>query len=211
MRESRFLLLFLFLFVAFGTLVYAIKLGYLTSFDEKIIAFANRIQTGKLTSFFKVITTIGSWRQVVIILSFVLLILFWKKQSFFALFLVLVNSLSPFLNTFLKNMFHRPRPIENPYILYDSFSFPSGHATSSIVLFSTLCFLMYHLHSNKFKPFAFFSIIMVGLIGFSRVYLGVHYPTDIIGGYLIGSMWLMLSIFIFNNFGKFILFLRRLF
>lgn len=209
MYKKRFLFLFILLFVTFGALVYAIKFGYLISFDEIIIAFANNIRSEKLTIFLKLITNIGSWQQVAVIVFCALVYLVYKKQSNFALFLTLVNSLSPSLNTILKNIFHRPRPTVNPYIIYHSFGFPSGHATSAIVMFSTLCFLMYHLHFRVFKPFILFSIIMVGAIGFSRIYLGVHYPSDILGGYLIGSMWLMFSIFILNNFGRFILILRK--
>jgi undecaprenyl-diphosphatase len=211
MRASRFLYLFIFLFIAFGLLGYDVKVDYLASFDKNIITFANSIRSEYLTKFLKVITSIGSWNQVVIILGIILIYLLWKKHYYFGLFIVLVNALSPVLNSFLKNIFQRPRPNINPYFLYKSFSFPSGHATSAIVLFSTLCFLIYHLHSNKFKPFVFFSILMVGLIGFSRVYLGVHFPTDVLGGFLIGSMWLMLTIFLFNNFGHLIFIIKKVF
>lgn len=209
MRKIRFLFLFILLFVTFGVLAYAVEFGYLISFDESIIKFADHIRSDKLTFYLKFITNIGSWQQVVMIMLVALIYLIYKKHSNFALFLTLVNSLSPSLNTMLKNIFHRPRPSVNPYIIYHSFSFPSGHATSAIVMFSTLCFLVYHLHLKAFKPFVLFSIIMVAAIGFSRIYLGVHYPSDVLGGYLIGSMWLMFSIFILNNFGKFILFIRK--
>ncbi|MDF2534809.1 MAG: hypothetical protein K0R18_966 [Bacillales bacterium] len=211
MRASRFFYFFIFLFITFGLLVYEVKVEHLVTFDNKIIIFANSIHTAYLTKLLKIITAIGSWNQVVIILGVILIYLIWKKHYYFGLFIIIVNALSPILNTFLKNTFQRPRPNIDPYYLYTSFSFPSGHATSAIVLFTTICFLIYHLHSNKFKPFVFFSVLMVGLIGFSRVYLGVHYPTDILGGFIIGTMWLMLSIFIFNNFGQIIFILKKVF
>ncbi len=187
------------LIATFSLLVYCIASGKTAGFDQTVIDAIRGMASGQMDTIMKAITGLGSTRQIVIILSVVVVYLLSKKHYQLAIFIILVNAISPLVNTWLKNWYERPRPVENPYKLYESYSFPSGHATASIVMFMSLCYLVYHLARKQMKTMVIASTAVVLLIGVSRVYLGVHYPTDVLGGYIAGSMWVLLSIYIFER------------
>lgn len=101
----------------------------------------------------------------------------------------------------MKMFFARPRP---PYpLLYkeESFSFPSGHATLSFILYGTLAYFISLTDLPKvWKYIAMVFLILLSLtIGFSRVYLRVHYPSDVLGGFCLGYSWLFLMIYTFRK------------
>lgn len=102
-------------------------------------------------------------------------------------------------NALLKLGFLRQRPTLEHLVEETSFSFPSGHATGSMILFGTLCFILPGLIKNK--PVRLLLQVLCGSlilgIGISRIYLGVHFPTDIIGGFCLGAGWLCLTYPIF--------------
>ena len=102
----------------------------------------------------------------------------------------------------MKMFFERPRP---PYpILYreESFSFPSGHATFSFVFYGTLAYFIWLTDLPKvWKYIAMTFLVSLSLaIGFSRVYLHVHYASDVLGGFCLGYSWLFLMIYTFRRF-----------
>ncbi|MFN3960767.1 MAG: phosphatase PAP2 family protein [Parvularculaceae bacterium] len=96
------------------------------------------------------------------------------------------------LSSGLKSMFDRPRPEVVPHLVHvSSKSFPSGHASSAAAVFLTLAALVAaHLKERSSRLFAFAAGgALAFLVGASRVYLGVHYPTDVIGGWSFGAAW----------------------
>jgi undecaprenyl-diphosphatase len=100
------------------------------------------------------------------------------------------------LSILLKDVFNRPRPDIAPHLAYaSSSSFPSGHAMMSALTWLTLGALLARSHSQK-RLKAFFLItatLLTLMIGTSRVYLGVHWPTDVLAGWTAGSVWALLS------------------
>ncbi len=99
------------------------------------------------------------------------------------------------LNVLLKDLFDRPRPSWNGTILTEgSPAFPSGHAMLSLLTYGFLVILLWRAAHNRPARIVLVTgaAVWVGLIGFSRVYLGVHYPTDVLGGYAMGGAWLSL-------------------
>jgi membrane-associated phospholipid phosphatase len=101
------------------------------------------------------------------------------------------------LTWILKAIFERPRPsFEDPVATAGWFSFPSGHALSSLALYGALAYLFARDLRSAHARFALLggTVLLVAAIGFSRLYLGVHYLTDVLAGYSAGLAWLLLAI-----------------
>ncbi len=113
--------------------------------------------------------------------------------------LLLSTSGSYGLNFALKNIIIRTRPLKYFLIEQSGYSFPSGHAMVSMTFYTTMTYLLLkNKDSNKVgKILWIINFIVVGLIGFSRVYLGVHWPTDILIGYLLGYIFYYYMTYIF--------------
>ena len=149
-----------------------------------------------LIKIFSYITLLGQW-QIALSIIIITLLLFWLWQK--------KNYILPFLTTVLgteifvflgKLVFERPRPVDVAYFLEKSYSFPSGHAALACALFG---FIIYYGWRNLKKintkiNFLFLGLILILAIGFSRLYLGVHFLSDVLGGYLLGLFWLIIGI-----------------
>jgi len=123
----------------------------------------------------------------------VFLFLVRQKWSIFTLWFTIIGSET---FTYLsKIVFHRPRPV-NAVLLEGSASFPSGHATIAVAFYGFLVYLsLRRLKKKRYRLFAMLSGVFVILaIGFSRLYLGVHYISDVWTGYLVGLLWLIIGI-----------------
>jgi len=115
------------------------------------------------------------------------------KHKYRSMFLLLCASIGGFfLVSILKFFFARERPTDSfGFVTIDSFSFPSGHAMMSAIVYLSLAAMLAQIQTDKRTGFfivlvAFFITAMVGL---SRIYLGVHFPTDVLGGWSIGIAW----------------------
>lgn len=145
------------------------------------------------------ITTVGdAWSQAtigLIITSLLLSLKKFKAALWYSLTMIIGALL---LNGAAKAFFGRARPDNIEALVQETtFSFPSGHAMGSIILFGGLAFLVCRMVRKEkfFKGLViFFCLVTVLAIGLSRVYLGVHYPSDVIGGFSLGAAWLFLSI-----------------
>jgi undecaprenyl-diphosphatase len=111
------------------------------------------------------------------------------------LFVTLASGGALVINVALKHLFQRPRPEVVPHLReVMTMSFPSGHALTSAVVYLTLGALCMRIAERRVTKFYCMAMAMLvtGLVGASRVYLGVHYPTDVIAGWLIGFSWALL-------------------
>jgi membrane-associated phospholipid phosphatase len=141
------------------------------------------------------ITSLGDPEFVVIIIVVSAGWLLWQRRLSEVKILILACTGALVLNQGMKIIFSRPRPTLWPSLLHEtSFGFPSGHAIGSIVLYGLLAYFYAVYRPHHAKGIYLLSILFIGLIGFSRLYLGVHYPTDIIAGYITGWLWLMVCI-----------------
>ncbi len=94
----------------------------------------------------------------------------------------------------MKDLVERVRPSGlEPAFIEPGFSFPSGHAAISVALYGFLAFLLCRLYPHHKRWFVALAVILALAIGLSRLYLGVHYPSDVIAGYVLGGLWLLIG------------------
>lgn len=177
--------------------------------DHQIIAFDNGITdriTGlesiQLTKTMMFFTMIGSGLPVTIITLGAAALFFYLGYRKELIIFAGVIIGSAILNVTLKLVFHRARPTVHRIIEANGYSFPSGHSMGAFTLYGIMTFFLWkHLPSRLSRSIVLLlGIGMVVMIGMSRVYLGVHYPSDVIGGYLISGAWLLMTISFYQRF-----------
>lgn len=189
--------------LAFSFMAVQINAEKIGHFDQLIIAFVQGIESPVLTSVMKFFTFIGSFKGV-ILLSVLILCIFPKilhRRIELILFVMVIIG-SVVLNHLLKWFFHRARPDLHRLIEIGGFSFPSGHAMNAFTVYGILTFLLWrHIPSKWLRVLLIsFSIFMISSIGLSRIYLGVHFPSDILGGYFASGFWLSIAIGFFQHY-----------
>lgn len=141
------------------------------------------------------VTLLGESPTVIVFVAIVVALL-WMRHKKWQIISFLVTIVGSEVFTYFgKIFFHRPRPINAVY-LESSYSFPSGHATIAVALYGFLAYLLFKKTKKKIYRAAvgFVALIMIGAIGFSRLYLGVHYVSDVWAGYLVGLIWLVVGV-----------------
>ena len=143
-----------------------------------------------VTPIAKIITNLGGAISLISITIILLVVLKNKKIGIAVMINLLISTV---LNIILKNVVQRPRPNEFRLITETGYSFPSGHSMVSMAFYGYLIYLVYQNMKNKYlKWFLIITLaILIILIGISRIYLGVHYTTDVLGGFLISLSYLI--------------------
>lgn len=159
----------------------------LKPFDLKIISYIQSLENEYLTVFYKMITIIADTYQSAIITILLVTFLYFKKHYREALFLAITMTTCGLAMPLLKNIFRRERPNFYRLIEISGYSFPSGHTTSATTMYLTLAIILLSI-MKKLNKYFVFSIAVLGIviIGSSRIYLGVHYPTDVMAGICLG-------------------------
>ncbi|ETI66393.1 phosphatase PAP2 family protein [Neobacillus vireti] len=173
----------------------------INDFDSDIIAAVQGLESPTLTKVMKFFTFVGSTPVVIILCIFLIFFLYKVLHHRLELILFIFAILgSAVLNQILKQFFHRVRPNFHRLIEISGYSFPSGHAMNAFTVYVILSFLLWrHIPSRWGRSvLIILSVFMVMAIGISRIYLGVHYPSDIIGGYLASGFWLTVAIWFFQ-------------
>lgn len=185
------LLILLFLSKLFNEVIEREAFGFDTSFLLWLHQFGN----SNLDAMLLTITRLGDPEVVVSIAAISLGILWWQHYRQEAKIFALACLGAAILNTGLKLLFSKPRPQLWPRLISEtSFSFPSGHALGSLVLYGLIAYLL-ATHYPKFSKLIYtLAVGVIVAISLSRLYLGVHWPTDVIAGGCIGFLWLMLCI-----------------
>lgn len=170
--------------------------------DNRVTLSIISWRTPQLSSFFSAVTILANPTSVVatvLILTIIAYVL--TKRFHLPLWIILTNSIGSLgLNPLVKNIVQRSRPDEELRLVQEaSYSFPSGHAFASMVAFGCVILLLLLF----LKPSAFRGVLIVLsfatilLIGFSRIFLGVHYLSDVVAGFSLGLFWLFISLSIF--------------
>lgn len=169
---------------------------------QEIQGSINEMNTKVLTF----ITNLGSVKGNILLVIIFSLMLLFKKRLLSVIFLTTTTLSGGYVNHYLKWIFQRERPSLNPLVEINGFSFPSGHSMSSFILYGALMIITTRITKNWPIRLAVYAIctFMILTIGYSRIYLGVHFPSDVIGGYVAGCAWLAIiaTAFKFGEYRK---------
>lgn len=166
-------------------------------FDSAIIGFFQSIESYVLDVLMIATTEMGSvWFVTAFSIAVIGLLWFKERDKWGILFFLIAVGGGGLLTLLLKNLYERERPSINPEIDAIGFSFPSGHSMGSVIFYGFVMYLV--LRSSRSELFKGLAISMMGvlvvLIGISRIYLGAHFPSDVLAGFIAGAIWLILSI-----------------
>jgi undecaprenyl-diphosphatase len=189
--------------LGFIAMSFLVKANHIVRFDSYIISLIQGTEAAWLTSAMKFFTYIGTIRFIAILSIFVLFFLFkvLKHRLEILIYLAVVFG-TPILNRLLKLYFERARPDMHRLIEIGGYSFPSGHAMNAFSFYGILAFLLWrHVPTRRGRTAVILiSSFMIAAIGVSRIYLGVHYASDIIGGYLASGFWISTVIWVFQRY-----------
>lgn len=177
-----------------------LNIPLITQVDQSINSKMIFLTNPQLTKVMIVTTNIIS-PPVLLILSIVIsIILVYKKRRHNTILLLITMVTGSLLVSLIKIAIKRTRP-ENALIEVSGYSFPSGHAVIATLFFSLLLYLFKNDIKNTISKYCFITVnlLLVLVVGFSRIYLHVHWFSDVVIGYIIGLLWIVLSVIIFNK------------
>lgn len=182
---------------AFAVLAILIVNDLTTGFDSAIYYFFSSMITPQTTQVFIFLTNLCS-PPFLIGLSILLLAFFLFRRRLYPALAIPINLLlSSTINSFVKSVFNRPRPDINQLVDADGFSFPSGHSFVAISFYGFLIYLVARYCRGRYKyPLMLLLLLVIPCVGISRVYLGVHYSSDVLAGFSLGGAWLAFYIFL---------------
>jgi len=173
--------------LVFCTLAYFVMTENAAGLDDPIRQLIYGLRVDGLNTLLEGITYLGNWQSIVIIC--LLLLAYDKTRIPYGVLGSTVAIADTLLNKGLKQLFERTRPDDiMPLIEQGGYAFPSGHSVTSMAFYGMLLFLVQTRMEDRKKANAlsFVLILLIALIGPSRIYLGVHYPTDVLAGWAEG-------------------------
>lgn len=198
MKNKFKYIIFIILLILLIFITYMVKTNKIVNFDNTIYNFLKGISNEYLTSFFRVITYLANWQSIVLICIICIIVI---KNKWIGISISINSIFSTILNNILKRIFIRPRPDVLKLITQGGYSYPSGHAMACMSLYGYIIYLIYNSNINKKTKITTIILlsILILLIGISRIYLGVHYASDIISGYITSILLMMIYIKITNK------------
>lgn len=192
-KDNRKNIIIIIALILFVFVTYSIFSNKIVQIDQMVHSYILSIRNDALTDTLIIITNISSAYSLIVISILLLAIIKNKRIPL----LICSNLIFAYIiNATAKLIFTRPRPSGINLIEESGFSYPSGHAMISMAYFGFIAYLIYKNTKNKFsKTFLIITLsLTILLIGFSRIYLGVHYLSDVIGGFLLSIIYLTVYI-----------------
>jgi membrane-associated phospholipid phosphatase len=205
LRSRLGFLQYLSLHIIVGLVLSFISLGLFAKLAEEMLEEATLVSIDRLvanafhhnatplaSNFFLILTRFGLEILWIAVILFALYFIY-KRQWLSLLMLLVTVGGGQILNYSLKFFFSRPRPaFDDPIITALHYSFPSGHAMLSFISYGLLAYYLFVRTPSRPRRLLIITaaVLLIGLIGLSRIYLGVHYLSDVIAGYAAGAFWL---------------------
>jgi len=179
-------------------MIWLVFISRSTSIDLQITAYLSGFVTESRTAWMKTISFLGNHKFLIPANISLILVLFLLKKQTAAWRSAVVALSSLGLMSLLKNLFRRQRPLDSMVDGITNFSFPSGHALMGVAFYGLLIWLTWKFvsHTGLRYTLTIGLVLLLLIIGFSRVYLRVHYTSDVIAGYGIGVCWLYAMIWV---------------
>lgn len=196
MKKFRIIIVCLCLLLFSVILFNVCKYGVL-DIDNNVYNFISKnIMNDTLSSILKCVTHLGG--VAFIVLLGVLCFMFCKKNRWFITFDLVGCTV---INQTIKHIVRRPRPNVLRLVEERGYSFPSGHSMISVAFYGLVIYFVYKNVNNKYLKWALISLLslLILTIGFSRIYVGVHYFTDVVGGFFLALAYLIVYIYIYNK------------
>jgi undecaprenyl-diphosphatase len=198
---------------AFTTLTILVKTTPSFPVDVQITRALQSLDSPFFSGLMIVISWPGFTPQTIVVSALVVLALYMFGFHWEALAAVFATTLPPAVNMIVKDAIQRPRPtadLVHVFRILDSYSFPSGHVMYYVGFFGFLLFLMYTLLKRSWLRTSLLILLgtFIALVGVSRIYLGQHWASDVLGAYLLGSLTLVINIW-FYRWGKKRFFVRQ--
>jgi undecaprenyl-diphosphatase len=165
--------------------------------DAKVTAWLHAHASPPLTAFFLAVTNLNSPLAIALMSIVFALVLAKMREWHWILTLVLAVGGGEVLNVLLKHAYERARPVfDHPLVELMSYSFPSGHTAGAVLFYGVLAaFLVSRFHDRRLRAaFVIGAIVAVALVGFSRMYLGAHYLSDVLAAACSSTAWLVLCL-----------------
>jgi undecaprenyl-diphosphatase len=176
----------------FAAIAAHVRAGRTQAFDDAVLTWVGQHRSAALDQALLEITFLGTGLVVMVMVGVVALFLWLTHHKYSAVLLVAATSGGIVLNNILKAGFDRPRPQVITWGTHAiTSSFPSGHAMSAAVVYATIAYLAARLERHRWARALTMlaATVLIALIAWSRIYLGVHYPSDVFAGLLIGLAW----------------------
>lgn len=160
--------------------------GNTAIFDRVYGGFVENLRSPGADTFFEMVTYLGNWQFISIVC--ILLLAFDKTRKNMGIPVTLTAIGSYLINYGLKILIKRPRPEVVAMIAAEGYSFPSGHAAVSMSVAAMVAYMFYKSEENKLKtvPAAVACVVIAFFVGISRIYLGVHFASDVFAGWAVG-------------------------
>lgn len=174
----------------------------LIQLDQNILHFFEQSRIASMNTFFKIITEAGSIKLLLPITLVLFMIFVFKRDYLEATMFILITLGGRWINFLAKEWFKRERPSVHQLVHAEGYSFPSGHALNAFILYMFILYLILNnknISRKRQRLSAIGLIILVVIISMSRIYLGVHYLSDVIAGISLGGFLLILMIWMYEK------------
>lgn len=197
---AAILVLLLIAIVVFSV-AYNLAFSKQNAFDENVFTFISQYRSPAFTQLMLDVTFLGKHTFLIPANFLLLASCFILKNKWFAIKVATLSLSSLGLLSLLKNAFQRARPTDPLVTGITNFSFPSGHSLMSVTFYGLLIYVAWHEIKNRWLRITaiFLLCLLILMIAFSRIYLRVHYASDVMAGLALGFIWIILSLYILNK------------